>query len=121
MRQEETAANQNERDIILDSLNEGVFTVDSDWRITSFNLAAERITGVPSEEALGKACSDVFHADICEKACALRRTLETGTPTVNTTAHIINIQGSRCRSASRQPSSGMRKGTISAVSRPSRI
>jgi PAS domain S-box-containing protein len=93
MRQEETAANQNERDIILDSLNEGVFTVDSDWRITSFNLAAERITGVPSEEALGKACSDVFHADICEKACALRRTLETGTPTVNTTAHIINIQG----------------------------
>ena len=66
MRQEETAANQNERDIILDSLNEGVFTVDSDWRITSFNLAAERITGVPSEEALGKACSDVFHADICD-------------------------------------------------------
>ena len=27
MRQEETAANQNERDIILDSLNEGVLTV----------------------------------------------------------------------------------------------
>jgi len=86
---------QKERDIILDSLNEGVFTVGSDWRITSFNRAAERITGVSREEALGKTCFDVFHADICEKACALRRTLATGTPTVNATAHIINILGQR--------------------------
>ncbi len=85
----------SERDIILNSLNEGVFTVGPDWRITSFNRAAERITGVPREEALGKACFDVFHADICEKACALRHTLETGTPTVNATAHIIDIKGHR--------------------------
>ena len=33
-------------DPILDSINEGVFTVDHDWRITAFNQAAERITGV---------------------------------------------------------------------------
>ena len=95
MQQKNTAARQSERDIILDSLNEGVFTVDSNWQITSFNRAAELITGVPRKEALGKACYDVFHADICEKACALRRTMETGAPTVNTTANIINIQGER--------------------------
>lgn len=93
MRQKESAIVQSERDIILDSLNEGVFTVGPDWRITSFNHAAERITGVSRKDALGKACFDVFHADICEKACALRHTLETGRPTVNATAHIINIQG----------------------------
>ena len=86
---------QRERDIILDSLNEGVFTVGPDWRITSFNRAAERITGVPRKDALGKACFEVFHADICEQSCALRRTLETGRPTVNSTAHIINIQGQK--------------------------
>ena len=34
---------------ILDSITEGVFTVDSDWRITSFNRAAEKITGIPRE------------------------------------------------------------------------
>ena len=28
------------RAIILDSINDGVFTVDQDWRITSFNRAA---------------------------------------------------------------------------------
>ncbi len=95
MQQDDPCAGQSERDTILDSLNEGVFTVGPDWRITSFNRAAERITGVPKEEALGKACSDVFHADICEKSCALKRTLETGRPTVNATAHIIDIQGRR--------------------------
>ena len=40
--------------IIFDSIEEGVFTVDRDWRITSFNQAAERITGVPAETHLAR-------------------------------------------------------------------
>jgi PAS domain S-box-containing protein len=83
------------QDVILDSINEGVFTVDPQWRITAFNRAAERITGITRDEALGKACCDVFHASICEKDCALRRTFETGKPVVNATAHIIDRQGRR--------------------------
>ena len=78
---------------ILDSINEGVFTVDQDWRITAFNKAAERITGVPREQAVGRPCCDVFRANICERACALRRTLANGQPIVNTTAHIVNHLG----------------------------
>ena len=80
---------------ILDSINEGVFTVDRDWRITAFNLAAERITGVSREQAIGSPCCDVFRANICEKNCALRRTMETGQPIVNATAHIVNENGRR--------------------------
>jgi PAS domain S-box-containing protein len=83
------------QDVILDSINEGVFTVDPQWRITAFNRAAERITGVACRDALGKTCCDVFHADICEKDCALRKTFETGKPVVNATAHIINQKGRR--------------------------
>ncbi len=83
------------QEVILDSINEGVFTVDPQWRITAFNRAAERITGVNRKDAVGKACCDVFHASICEKDCALRRTFETGKPVVNATAHIINQQGRR--------------------------
>ena len=83
------------RDIILDSINEGVFTVDLDWRITAFNRAAERITGISRDEAVHKSCCDVFHANICEKDCALRRTFETGKSVVNATAHIINNKGRR--------------------------
>ncbi len=84
-----------ERDVILDSINEGVFTVDLDWRITSFNRAAEQITGISRQEAIGHKCADVFHANICEGDCALKRTFEGGQPIVNATAHIINNDGQR--------------------------
>jgi len=88
-------ADKNTRDVILDSINEGVFTVGLDWRITSFNRAAEQITGVSRNDAIGRACSDVFHADICEKDCALRRTFVTGKSTINATAYIISNRGRR--------------------------
>ncbi|MCP4631812.1 MAG: PAS domain-containing protein, partial [candidate division Zixibacteria bacterium] len=38
---------------ILNSIADGVFTVDREWRISSFNKAAIKITGVPQEEAIG--------------------------------------------------------------------
>ncbi len=82
-------------DPILEALNEGVFTVDLDWRITRFNRAAEQITGVERREALGQRCCEVFRADICEQACALRRTLATGQPQINAAAHIYTAAGRR--------------------------
>ncbi|MDM8552545.1 sigma 54-interacting transcriptional regulator [Desulfobacterales bacterium HSG2] len=81
--------------IILESISDGVFTVDSDWRITSFNRAAEEITGIPREEAVGRRCSEVFRASMCETGCALRRTTETGTPVINKSAFIIDAEGRR--------------------------
>ncbi len=88
-------AEGNDRDVILDSINEGVFTIGRDWRITSFNQAAQHITGVSREEAIGRLCSEVFHANICENNCALRRTFDTGEPVVNATAFIVNNKGFR--------------------------
>jgi PAS domain S-box-containing protein len=82
-------------DPILDSINEGVFTIDTCWRITSFNRAAERITGVRRQEALGRLCSEVFRAGICEHGCALRRTFATGRPVMNAAASIIRANGER--------------------------
>jgi PAS domain S-box-containing protein len=79
---------------ILSSIADGVFTVDQEWRITSFNRAAERITGVPASNAIGKRCSDVFHADICERGCALRQTMETGRELIDYPAKILSLSGS---------------------------
>lgn len=81
------------QDTILDSINEGVFTVDLNWRITAFNKAAEAITGVKRNQAIGMACSEVFRANICETACALKQTLASGNPIVNATAYFINDSG----------------------------
>jgi PAS domain S-box-containing protein len=80
---------------LLDCVPDGVFTVDADWHITFFNRAAERITGVRRDEAVGRRCCDVFRASICEHACALKQTLATGRPVANKVVYIINAQGER--------------------------
>jgi PAS domain S-box-containing protein len=80
---------------ILDSVTDGVFTVDAEFVITSFNLAAERITGVGREQALGQVCSDVFHASICESTCALRETMRTGEAIQMRPIHLVRPDGER--------------------------
>ena len=86
---------ENQTQIILDSIADGVFTVDMDWRITSFNRSAERITGIPREEAIGRHCWEVFRASICETQCSLRHTMETGSPVLNQSIFIVNSEGDR--------------------------
>jgi PAS domain S-box-containing protein len=78
---------------VLRCVADGVFTVDKNWRITSFNPAAERVTGVTAERAVGKRCSEVFHTDLCEQSCPIRETLETGLEVIDRPAQILNSQG----------------------------
>lgn len=80
---------------ILDSVPDGVFTVDLDWRITSFNRSAERITGIPRAEALGQRCCEVFRANICESSCALRQSLANGRSVANKVVYIVHPSGQR--------------------------
>ena len=61
---------------IINSIADGVFTVDRSWRITSFNRAAEEITGFKEKEVKGKFCKDVFQTTRCVEGCPLALTLE---------------------------------------------
>ncbi len=79
--------------IIMDSITEGVFTINKDRAITSFNQAAEKITGFSREEAIGKKCFEIFQADICQESCALARTLNTGKNVVDLPVNILDAQG----------------------------
>ncbi|HMK60398.1 MAG TPA: sigma 54-interacting transcriptional regulator [Dissulfurispiraceae bacterium] len=79
--------------IILDSIADGVFTVDEEFYITSFNKAAERITGIRASKAIGQKCFDVLHADICQSACALKQTLRTGKEIIDKPVSILNREG----------------------------
>ncbi len=80
---------------ILESISDGVFTVDLNWHITSFNRAAEEITGVPRNEALGRLCSEVFRSSMCESECALRQTLKSSEPVIGKSGYIIGADDSR--------------------------
>ena len=74
----ETGIAKRHQDTVLNSINEGVFTVDLKRRITSFNRAAEKITRVRSGEAVGRPCCEVFRANICADDCAARTAARTG-------------------------------------------
>ncbi len=71
--------------IILESIADGVFTIDREWRITSFNRAAERITGIERAKAIGQKC--------CQTSCALKQTLETGKEIIDLPVDILNSAG----------------------------
>lgn len=80
---------------ILESISDGVFTVDNQWRITFFNRAAEEITGTSRKEAIGKQCFEVFRCSMCETECALRESFKTGKSVANRTGFIIDADGRR--------------------------
>lgn len=81
--------------LILDSIADGVFTVDRNWNITSFNRAAEEITGWARDDAMGMSCSDIFHSSICGKNCAIAESLYTGKAVANRSITIRNSKGEK--------------------------
>lgn len=64
--------------LVLDSVADGVFAVDQNWRITYFNRAAEKVTGFSREQALGQHCYNIFRASCCQEGCVLRKSIDTG-------------------------------------------
>ena len=82
-------------EIILESISDGVFTVDHNWRIMSFNRAAEEITGTSREEAVGRFCWEVFRSNMCEGDCALKRTMKEGKSFLSSSTYIINNRQQR--------------------------
>ena len=82
-------------EVILESISDGVFSVDEKWRVSFFNRAAEEITGIPREEALGRLCSEVFRSSMCEADCALRQTIKNGKPIIGKSCYIIDATGRR--------------------------
>lgn len=81
--------------VILDSIEEGVFTVNQEWRIMSFNRAAEKITGFTHKQAIGKHCYEIFRTNVCGNGCILRKTLKTNTPISNMPIYIQRADGRR--------------------------
>lgn len=70
---------------ILENLQEGIYFVDSERKITFWNKGAEVITGFKAEEIIGKYCYDniLNHIDesgnkLCLQGCPLHETLKDG-------------------------------------------
>ncbi len=80
---------------ILDSIADGVFTVDPEWNITFFNQAAEQITRITSKEALGQKCWEIFRSSLCDGSCALDFCMRSAKPVSNKSVFFIRPDGTR--------------------------
>src|SRR4030065_367796 len=78
---------------ILHSLPDAVFITDPQMRIFYFNLAAEKITGFKSREAIGMYCKDVLKSGICETECVVKQALDTDKNIFNIETTIVNATG----------------------------
>ena len=82
----EVALHKQFAENVVRSIADGVFTIDTRHRITSWNPGAEAITGLAGIDVIGRPCGEVLHSDRCEgralcdslgcpvdRACASRR------------------------------------------------
>ena len=54
---------------LLDSMADGVFTLDNEGRITTWNTSMEKISGYPQEEAMGRSCAMLGFNLCIERNC----------------------------------------------------
>ncbi|MBW2064035.1 MAG: sigma 54-interacting transcriptional regulator [Deltaproteobacteria bacterium] len=80
---------------LLDDLNIGVFTVDSQRRITSFNRAVQLLTGYKADEVIGKYCYQVFHNDLCKGECKFHEAVEAEQVALSFNVEILDLNKER--------------------------
>jgi PAS domain S-box-containing protein len=63
---------------VIDSIADGIFTVDPQLVIRSVSPRFERLMGVPARDAVGHTCRELLRGSKCETDCPLRWTLDRG-------------------------------------------
>ena len=80
---------------------DALFTFDSELRILSWNRAAEELTGLSADEAVGRSCWEVIggHAEdgacVCHRGCSAARLAREGWPVPCQLLHINARDGKR--------------------------
>ncbi|MGD9200437.1 MAG: sigma 54-interacting transcriptional regulator [Chitinispirillia bacterium] len=80
---------------ILDSITEGIFTIDTEFNITAVNKSAVTILGLTQEDVLGKKCYDIFKSSLCETGCPLEKSMKSGKPVYGITGYLGHSSGQR--------------------------
>ncbi len=62
---------------IIQSMADGVITVNGEMRVTDLNRAGEKLTGYTREEAVGLLCGEVLHSSMCGRECPLKMAMAT--------------------------------------------
>jgi PAS domain S-box-containing protein len=86
--------NDSRTDVILNSIAEGVITVDKEFKITFINEAAEKLTGFQREQVIGQFCKGVFKSEFCLSNCPIAQVLKNGKNIfdLDTSINCVNTQ-----------------------------
>lgn len=76
---------------ILNSLAEGVFVVDKEFKLIFANKAAEKILGRKRDEFIGGICKNFCLSDQCQISCPIAEILITG-------KNVIDLEATYCNS-----------------------
>jgi PAS domain S-box-containing protein len=80
---------------VINSIADGIYTIDLDMRLTGFSRSAEKMTGYREAEVLGMKCSEVLRSSVCETDCPLKWTLRNRQPVQNCTATLVGKDDQR--------------------------
>lgn len=80
---------------ILNSIAEGVITVDKTFKVNFINRAAEEIMGYKKDEVLGQFCKYILKCDLCQTKCPIGIVLESGTNLYDYSSVIYDKNGNR--------------------------
>jgi len=78
---------------LVNSIADGIYTIDLNMRITSFSRSLEKMTGYKEEDVLGKPCREIFQTNVCDTDCPLRWTIKHQKPVQNCTANLLSKNG----------------------------
>ena len=80
---------------VLNCHQEGIFSIDKNWEITTFNQKAVELTGYPANEVLGKKCWEIFKTKNCHNHCHMSDTLHSQTASNPSELFITNIENKK--------------------------
>jgi len=90
-----TAGSVTKEDLeaILDSLVEGIVTLNDDGRIIGINRAACEILEVERDEAVGAICCELLGKQLCDSAAAVRDSIRNRRPVGNVQVRVQTRSG----------------------------
>ena len=80
-------------EFIIYSLPVAILTVNSKFKITSFNPWAEEVTGYSEKEAIGNFCGELLQGEMCGLNCPLQTVIKRQNPILRIETTIQNKNG----------------------------
>lgn len=80
---------------ILNSIAEGVITVDKTFKVNFINRAAEEIMGYKKDEVVGQFCKYILKCELCQTKCPIGIVLETGNNLYDYSSVIYDKDGNK--------------------------